>query len=610
VPLRKFDRSIPQELETILLKCLEKEPARRYPTAQVLADDLERYLENKPITAHPPTLVERAAKWASRHSLAVSVTLLIAVVCTVVLGASTIWVVNERNAVRAAEHERGQQAYRARTNLESAVETVSKLLTTVSEQTLFATPGGTPIRRRLLEDAGLQLESLCSGQDDPDLLLRTSAVFRQIGTLYAHFGDMEQSLTPLSRAAELLSASIAASPGRQVTLEHHLEMASIGLSLAHSNWYCGRYDEAEKQIQDAITSTQAVSDDRATFRLRLLAIPLLRQRGQIRISQRRFDVSAADFQDALRHLRECHDEVRSDDQKRWSYHVQECGLLNDLGFARMLAGDRIRAIETFRQTSAIAADVDLRKSGLSKDDGEPKVDYKADSVGLPLPLARQLHWLDAQACCQLGQLYSDEGDVADARSAYERAVNLLDPLAAEFPDVFWTRSQLVEAIIGSALGSASDESELLLARAVEIWESLPDGATRFIDASIAWQIVTSGRTGDFAGASVKFAQRAVDSQPESRTWNTLGAALYRSRRFVDAEIALTKSMELDLENRKFAYNVLLLAMTHWQLGDQEKARSWYDKAVAWMDENAKLVNEEVRRFQAEAANLLASGTRG
>jgi WD40 repeat protein len=60
-------RSIPRELETICLKCLEKRPASRYGSAEALADDLQRWLEHKPILAHPTTPAQWAIKWARRQ---------------------------------------------------------------------------------------------------------------------------------------------------------------------------------------------------------------------------------------------------------------------------------------------------------------------------------------------------------------------------------------------------------------------------------------------------------------------------------------------------------------------------------------------------------------
>jgi tetratricopeptide (TPR) repeat protein len=66
-PPRRLNKAMPAELETIVLKALEKNPADRYATAQELADDLGRFLKDEPIRARRPTLAMRARKWARRH---------------------------------------------------------------------------------------------------------------------------------------------------------------------------------------------------------------------------------------------------------------------------------------------------------------------------------------------------------------------------------------------------------------------------------------------------------------------------------------------------------------------------------------------------------------
>jgi eukaryotic-like serine/threonine-protein kinase len=64
---RKLDSNIPRDLETITLKCLEKDPAKRYQTAQNLGDDLRRYLSNEPIQARPIGRLSRGWRWCKRH---------------------------------------------------------------------------------------------------------------------------------------------------------------------------------------------------------------------------------------------------------------------------------------------------------------------------------------------------------------------------------------------------------------------------------------------------------------------------------------------------------------------------------------------------------------
>jgi serine/threonine protein kinase/tetratricopeptide (TPR) repeat protein len=84
-------------------------------------------------------------------------------------------------------------------------------------------------------------------------------------------------------------------------------------------------------------------------------------------------------------------------------------------------------------------------------------------------------------------------------------------------------------------------------------------------------------------------------------WYTLGVARYRVGNWKGALAALEKSM--DLSKGPDAYDCLFLAMTHWQLGNKDEARKWYDNAAEWIEKNNPKI-EQLSRFQSEAEELL------
>lgn len=99
--------------------------------------------------------------------------------------------------------------------------------------------------------------------------------------------------------------------------------------------------------------------------------------------------------------------------------------------------------------------------------------------------------------------------------------------------------------------------------------------------------------------AVQYAREAVDLVPKNaNNWNTLGVAHYRNGAWGEAITALNKSEDL----RSVVHNWLFLAMSHWQLGQRDEARQWYDKAADWMKNNR--VDDELKRFRAEAEELL------
>jgi serine/threonine protein kinase/Flp pilus assembly protein TadD len=95
---RQINSRIPQDLETIVSKSIEKNPAQRYATAHEMAHDLRSFLDSQPIKAKPPSWRDRIVKWSSRHPAGVRATLLALLATAGVITASIGWAVRDRAA--------------------------------------------------------------------------------------------------------------------------------------------------------------------------------------------------------------------------------------------------------------------------------------------------------------------------------------------------------------------------------------------------------------------------------------------------------------------------------------------------------------------------------
>jgi WD40 repeat protein len=106
IPPRRLNPSVPRDLETVCLKCLQKDPRHRYASAEALADDLRRFLDGKPIAARPVSRPERAWRWAKRNPTEAATLGAVALLLVVLAVGSSVAAVlfrGERN--RAVEAE-------------------------------------------------------------------------------------------------------------------------------------------------------------------------------------------------------------------------------------------------------------------------------------------------------------------------------------------------------------------------------------------------------------------------------------------------------------------------------------------------------------------------
>src|SRR5690606_153606 len=131
------------------LKCLQKEPAKRYATSQELAEELGRFINGEPIKARPIGRVARLWRLCRRYpytASAVAAFVLVLIVASIGLTIANIRV-NWALAKSEASERKSDQSFRA------AMKAVNDLFTIASEETLFNQPGMQPVRDELLEKA-------------------------------------------------------------------------------------------------------------------------------------------------------------------------------------------------------------------------------------------------------------------------------------------------------------------------------------------------------------------------------------------------------------------------------------------------------------------------
>lgn len=218
---RSIAANLPIELDTIIRKAIAKTPSERYGTAGELASDLQAWLDDKPIKARPPSLLERLAKWRRRNSGLVAATSIVLLLATIGLAATTFMT----SAALRRETEQREIAEKRFDFARRAVDTFSVL----SETELSHRGGDQGLRASFLETSLLFYEDLLTETGDDsiasDNLLVTSSRIQQ----------MLQELRVLNSIDTL----------RQIRDERI--RAEIGLNVDDSNLVLNSIDQFENQ---------------------------------------------------------------------------------------------------------------------------------------------------------------------------------------------------------------------------------------------------------------------------------------------------------------------------------------------------------------------------
>jgi serine/threonine protein kinase len=208
---RRLNRAIPADLETIVLKAMAKRADERYGTARELADDLRRFLEQKPILARRPTLLERAAKWSRRHRAVVASAVGMLGLLAVGFAASTVLIAREKANTEAAYHRlteeqaRTRAAYEAEARNFQQARRILDFFAQVSAEDLADKPDVQEVRRKLLQAALDYYQTFIEQcPDDPSTRKELARSHLRVANLLNEMGAPAEALAALQEAHRIL----------------------------------------------------------------------------------------------------------------------------------------------------------------------------------------------------------------------------------------------------------------------------------------------------------------------------------------------------------------------------------------------------------------------
>ncbi len=254
----KLTKLVRGELDWIVMKALEKDRNRRYETANGFAADVQRYLNDEPVQACPPSASYLFLKYARRHKGGLAAAALVSallVAAVVVLLIANYQITRQRN-IAEREHQR------AEANLSKARAAVDDYLTTVSESTLLRSslPGLQPLRSELLQTALRYYQGFVQeNQDDPNLQFELAAATFRVGVITAEIDSQDAGLRYLTDALGLFQRLVAAHPART---ECQRELGRCMIRIAYVLAGVGKTHEAIASFKQGIDILEAILPDR------------------------------------------------------------------------------------------------------------------------------------------------------------------------------------------------------------------------------------------------------------------------------------------------------------------------------------------------------------
>ena len=271
--------TVPRALDAVCAKALAPDPVDRYPSAAALAEDVQRFLADEPVSAWREPFAVRARRWVGRHRALVGTMGAAATAIAILLSVATLMLRSayERESVArtlADQHAAAARAERDRaaTNFDLARRAVDRYLDRVTDSPELKARGLERLRRDLLQTAvDFQQELIRQQGADPGIRADRGRAFWRLGTITRDLGNPAEALALLHSARTIQEELLAEQPD---DARHREDLARTWNQLGNVAADAGRVAEAERFYDQALVARRAMSatsPDRADLRAELAA---------------------------------------------------------------------------------------------------------------------------------------------------------------------------------------------------------------------------------------------------------------------------------------------------------------------------------------------------
>ena len=256
----KLGRKVPRDLQAICLKCLEKDPAARYSSADSLREDLDRFVKGHPVIARPVKRGQRVYRWCKRNpQIAIPIAAAFFFLVTALL-ATTVGYFQTKEALRL-QVKAELQAKQDFEELQRAVDTY--FVEIESDPELQNSPDSQALRKRLLSYAlGHYVSTLSRSERSLASPEELAEVELRIGRILVETGRNQEALTHFLAAAQYLNNAEQSDSEKNDSEKGDAELAAkVQYQIGYAQNELGQFDDAEQSLENAIELFQLSFDE-------------------------------------------------------------------------------------------------------------------------------------------------------------------------------------------------------------------------------------------------------------------------------------------------------------------------------------------------------------